>query len=315
MAMGYEGLVKLGSYYVLGTGSSVPRTRIRLESSAGYGGKIQKPASEAQFGIGAPFNYDWSQVDGSISFEMSRDVWLNEVKTWLFYRQTPKEIVLSSRKDNIQQYETCFFNSISISASDGGVVDGSIGFMALEQTNYAWGDLYANNRKGAGSPRAVDPFFPIGWQSLICTDATFPSPLNADANRSPIPFWNTSVYIKETGTAVKKNFTTWNLDFSQEVVKFFGCTGNAGDDNEPAEPKYIAVGPMTATFSGSYMDDFTGTQNGFLGDHLTQIEVSIAGTSIKLLRCEANSENDDVVSGESMVPLTVEYSAYEIKST
>jgi hypothetical protein len=299
MAMGYEGLVKLGSYYVLGTGSSVPRTRIRLESSAGYGGKIQKPASEARFGIGAPFNYDWSQVDSSISFEMSRDIWLNEVKTWLFYRQTPKEIVLSSRKDNIQQYETCFFNSISISASDGGVVDGSVGFMALEQTDYAWGDLYANNRKGSG---------------LICTDATFPSPLNADANRSPIPFWNTSVLVKLTSgsTAVKKNFTTWSLDFSQEVVKFFGCRGNM---STPQEPKYIAVGPMTVIFSGSYMDDFTGTQNGFLGDHLYQIEVNIAGTSIKLLRCEGNSESDDVQSGDATVPLTVEYSAYEIMST
>ena len=307
MALGYEGLIKLGAYYVLGTGSSVPRTRLRLESSSGYGGKIKTP--ETQIGIGQPFNYDWTQVDGSISFEMTRDVFEFELHPWLFDRQSVKEINLKSRKDNVQQYMNCLFNSISISASEGGVVDGSVGFVALKQDVYTWGDLYKNNRRGM----ATD----LG---LICPPTNFPEPLNPSAtpNRIPIPFWNTTVWIKATTTAVKKNFVNWSLDFSQEVVKFFGCkdsTFPSLTDPLAKEPLYMAVGPMTVTFSGSYMDDFTGLANGYLGNHLAQIEVDLAGKSIKLLRLEASTESDDVQTAEAFVPLTVEYAAYEIKST
>lgn len=307
MALGYEGLIKLGDYYVLGTGSSVPRTRIRLESAAGYGGKIGTPPlnpDETEIGIGAPFNYDWSQVDGSINFDMTSDVWSNEIKSWLFDRQSFKQIILSSRNANVQQYDTCFFNNMSISTSDGAGVDGSVGFVALEQNDYTWGSLYKDNRRG---------------NDAICTDANFPDPLNPNANKNknPVPYWMTNVWVTVPSfAAVKKNFITWSLDFSQEVVKFFGCNDNgSGTDPLAQLPLFVAVGPMTATFSGSYMESFTGGTNGFLGDHLTQIEVDIAGTSIKLLRCEANSESDDVQTGDSMVPLTVEYAAYEIKST
>jgi hypothetical protein len=65
-------------------------------------------------------------------------------------------------------------------------------------------------------------------------------------------------------------------------------------------------------FSGSYMDDFTGTQNGYLGDHLAQVELNIAGNSLKLKRLEASSESDDVQTGDAFVPLTIEYVAYEL---
>ena len=300
MALGYEGLIKLGDYYVLGTGSSVPRTRIRLESSSGYGGKIKTP--EDKIGIGAPFNYDWSQEDGSINFEMTRDVFEFELKTWLFDRQNFKIIKLMSRKDNVQEYQHSFWNSISISASDGGVVDGSVGFVALERDTYTWGDLYKNNKKGISSD-----------DGLICPPVKFPEPLNKSTvrNRVPIPFWNTFVKVTATTTASRKNFTTWTLDFSQEVVKFFGCNNNT----TAQEPLYMAVGPMTVTFSGSYMDDFTGTENGYLADHLAQLEVDLAGKSIILKRLEATTESDDVQTGDALVPLTVEYAAYEIKST
>ena len=303
MALGYEGLVKLGDYYVLGTGSAVPRTRIRLESSSGYGGKIKTP--EDEIGIGAPFNYDWTQYDGSISFEMTKDVFENELKPWLFDRQTVKEINLISRKKNIQQFKKCLFNSISISASEGAAVDGSVGFVALQRDNYDWGKLYKDNRLGESKDGTNG--------NIICPPSNFPEPLNlfSKKNKIPIPYWNTIIKVTATSTEKVKNFTTWSLDFSQEVVKFFGCNNNA----TVQEPLFMAVGPMTVTFSGSFMDDFTAAQNGFLGDHLKQIEIDIASSKIKLLRLEATSENDDVQTADSPVPLTVEYAAYEIKKT
>lgn len=307
MALGYEGLIKLGEYYVLGTGSSVPRNRIRLESSSGYGGKITTP--EEEIGIHIPFNYDWSQVDGSINFEMTRDVFEFELKTWLFDRQTTKEINLMSRNDNVQKYEKCLFNSISISASDGSAVEGSVGFVALKQDDYDWGGQYKDNRKGQASD-----------DGLICPPNKFPEPLNPSTvrNRVPIPFWNTSVEITATTDAKKKNFTNWSLDFTQEVVKFFGCNDSAsGTDPLAQEPLYIAVGPLGVLFSGSYMDDFSdfGAENGFLGDHLAQVVIDLAGKSIRLKRLEATTESDDVQQAEAMVPLSVEYMAYEISST
>lgn len=293
----------MGDYYVLGTGSAVPRTRIRLESSSGYGGKIKTP--EDEIGIGLPFNYDWSQVDGSINFEMTEDVFKNELKPWVFDRQTVKEINLISRKKNIQQYTQCLFNSISISASDGAAVDGSVGFVALQQDDYAWGELYKDNRLGESNDGTEG--------NIICPPLNFPEPLNISMkkNQVPIPYWNTIIKVTATSTERVKNFTTWSLDFSQEVVKFFGCN----DNSTPQEPLFMAVGPMTVIFSGSFMDDFKAVENGFLGDHLKQIEIDIANSKIKLLRLEATSESDDVQTADTPVPLTVEYAAYEIKST
>lgn len=304
MALGYEGLIRLGTHYVLGTGASVPRTRPRLESSSGYGGKIDTP--DPQKGIGAPFNYDWSQTDGSLNFEVSRDVFELELFDWLFTtgRQNPKIVELNSRKDNVQTYTNAFFNSISISTSEGGVVDGSVGFVALERNAYIWGDLYKNNKHGISSDGG-----------LICPPVNFPEPLNnsAVANRVPIPFWNTTVDVTATTTPVRKNFVNWTLDISQEVVKFFGCNDfGSGTDPLAQTPLYLAVGPLTVVFSGAYMDDFTGTQNGFLGDHLAQIDLGLAGKKIFLKRLELSSESDDVQTGDATVPLMVEYAAYEI---
>jgi hypothetical protein len=185
------------------------------------------------------------------------------------------------------------------------VVDGSIGFVALERNSYTWGDLYKNNRKGTSSD-----------DGLICPPTDFPEPLNAgQLNRVPIPFWNTSVWVKATTSSVKKNFTNWTLDIGQEVVKFFGCN-KIGSLTDPLaqEPLYMAVGPLTVVFSGSYMDDFTGTENGFLGDHLAEVMIDLAGQSINLKRLELSSESDDVQTGDATVPLTVEYAAYEIES-
>ena len=303
MALGYEGVIKLGSTYVLGTGTSVPRTRVRMESSSGYGGTKNVLGTT---GIGLPHNYDWEQHGGSLNFEITSEIIINELKPWLLDRQTAKTVEFKSRKDNDQLYTSnCFWNNINIDAGgEGSAVTGSVGFISLARSNYTWGDSYINNKKGMGL--------------LPCPGGTgtFPLPLNdisnVSFNKAPVPFWNTSVVVENVG----KDFITWTVDFSQEVVNFFGCPGTGGSELVALAPLYLAVGPMTITFTGAYMK-MSGS-GGFLGDTLSTLDLNIGGNlglggvALGLKRLESTTEQDDVQTGDSFVPLNVEYAAYEM---
>ena len=299
MALGYEGVIKVGTHYALGTGSSVPRARVRLDSGSGYGGQIKTPVNE--IGIGAPHNYDWTQHDGSLNFDVSQDFLTTELKTWLFDRQLGKEILFRSRKNNVQDYQKCYWNSINLSASEGSTVGGTLGFVALQQNTYTWGDKYITNKQGMG---------------LVCPlDVGMPPPLNkGQDNKNPVPFWNTKVYVKPvSGSLTKYNFTTWTLDFTQEIVKFFGCTHTSGAPHTVAqEPLFIAAGPMGIVFTGSFILDLDTTPTGYFGNNLDQLVVYVGSETLTMNRLEVTSESDDVQTGDSLVPLTVEYAGYEI---
>lgn len=291
MGLGYEGWVKVGNTFALGTGVAVPRARVRLESPSGYGGQIKTPVNK--IGIGLPFNYDWDTFDGSVNFDVHQLLW-DELKARLFDRQAAKEIKFSTRKSGLQVFTNSFWNSITISANEQSLLDGAYGFVAIEKTSYNYGDEYPNGKKGNDEAG--------GDQTLLCPLATgMAPPLNpSGTNINPLPFWNTK--IKVEGTSF--DFTNWALSFSQDVVKFFACEQNT----VPQPPKYLAVGPMTVGFSGSYM--FGGS---FLGDTVDLIEVIIGTGGIKLKRCEMSTETDDLPSADSIVPLAVEYAAYEIE--
>lgn len=272
--LGYEGYIQIGST-ILGVGSSSPRVRPRLDSGGGYGGTI----SGATTGIGAPHDYDWTQYDGSVNFELTSDLFTT-LKTWMTARTGTTNIILRSRKGNVQQYSTAYWNSISLSASDGAAVEGSVGFTAVSRTSYSYGDSGVVGY--TGNPNGVAPV----------------NPLNPSANnQNPIPFWDTEVTIGST-----TDFITWSLDLSQEVVKFFGCKGN---NATPQEPMYLGVGPMTATFTGTYLftdvpaDSVSGT-------------IDIGSGSVTMNRMELQSASDDVQTGDALVPVNIEYFIYEL---
>ena len=54
--------------------------------------------------------------------------------------------------------------------------------------------------------------------------------------------------------------------------------------------------------------------DGFLDDTLDSIEIQIANESIGLRRLEATTKNDEVQSADALVPLNIEYAAYELES-
>lgn len=183
MALGYEGYVKIGGSYVLGTGTSVPRSRRRIDSSSAYKGAI----TGANMGIGLPRTYDWDNYDGSVDFEVS-DAMCASLKTWIVTnRDTTQEILFASRNTNQQVFQG-YWKSISLSASQGSLVTGSLGFSAMGRDTYVYGS----------DTQAKNP---------------------ADNALQPIPYWDTSV-----GTY---KFIDWNLSFSQDVVKFFACKNNS----------------------------------------------------------------------------------------
>jgi len=300
MALGYEGFVKLGTHYVLGTGASAPRTRPRLDSSSGYGGRIKTPVAE--IGIGTPHNYDYITYSGSVSFDVSRDVWKDELKAWLFDRQAPKEILFSSRDGNVQFFEKAYFTGISLSASEGNAVDGTVSFVAPARTTYTFGSDYVDPTISPAARAAILTSVKFG-QGLLCPlDSAMPPPLNTSPkNRNPVPYWNTQIWMDGS----KWYFLTWSLDFSQDIPFFYGCEHAGGADPGPQEPVELAAGPMTIKLTGDLMNDV-------IVDDVADANVYIADEDINLKRVELQNQSDDVQSGDSLVVQAVEYEAFEI---
>jgi hypothetical protein len=293
--MGYEGLVLLNvdgtnEDMALATGSSVPRARTRMESSAGYGGQISLPVDK--MGIGAPETYDWNVYDGSIDLELTLDFYDRQIEEWIFDRQKAGKVQLQSRADNVQLFNSCYWSGISISASDGGLITSSINFVAMSRDSYIIGGGYIDNNPGVnGSAKGNEVF---------CEPQTFgvPSPF-----RAPIPYWNSSVSMDGT----LREFVTWTVDLSQDVVKFFSCEVNAN----PVAPRFVAVGPMSVNFSGDYM--FTDGLAFTIPNFLPSLYVTLGGGSIiKLEDLELQTDTDAVQSPDTLTPIALEYSAYTL---
>lgn len=295
MGLGYEGWVKVDDRYALGTGVSVPRARPRLESAAGYGGRIREPVDE--IGIGLPYNYDYDINDGSVSFQPNLTFFKDVVMDWIFDRQSAKEVWFSTRYENEQIHENSFWNSIGISANPESAIDGSVGFVSLTRNSYSYGEW--DNKSGSKKGNSGS------GGTLLCPSTVFPSQLNPDAvNTVPIPGWNTRI----TKAGGEIDFIDWSLNFSQDVVKFFACEYNT----EPKPPKYLAVGPMNVVFSGAYIGQT------FLGDSIAELLITIAPTNsapskLKLKRCENNTEQDDLQPPDGVTALNVEYAVYELE--
>jgi len=292
VALGYEGWARLNvngsDTLLLCTGASLPLSRIRLESNSGYGGQIKLPTAE--IGIGFPHTYDWSSCDGSVNFEVFQYLLTDQIVPWLFDRQKAATVSIQSRRNNQNIRTECFWNSISLNTSAGAAIEGSIGFVAVDTGTYAMGGGYIENKTG-------DEFFcdpPVGLQ--------MPSPLVSNVM---IPYWQSQVYVD--GAYV--DFMSWNLDYAQDIVKFFTCENNAS----PIEPKFLAAGPMTVTFTGEYFF-YSATPGWNVPDYVSTLDINIASASLKTKRGERTSSRDDVVTGESPVPINVEYSLFEIAS-
>jgi hypothetical protein len=178
-----------------------------------------------------------------------------------------------------------------MTAAGGAAVTGSIGFVALERSAFSQGSDYIGNKKGNG---------------YLCDPGSLyiPEPLNIDANLSPVPFWNSVVWIDGD----KVEFITWTLNFSQEVVKFFTCESNS----DPVEPRFMAVGPMTAQFTGDYFFYSMTPTLWNIPDSVSTLTVNIAGEVINLEELELTTDSDDVRGQNDQAVIAVDYAAYKL---
>jgi hypothetical protein len=292
MALGFEGYVTLkvnvDESMALGTGASVPQTRQRIESQSGYGGKIKTPVNE--MGIAYPKAYDWTGWDGSMDFELNYEFLKKQLQPWMFDRQKGAEVKIRSRNANLQYFSKAYWSNINLTATTGAAVTGSVSFMSTERDTYAVGGDYFTSPRGAGifgAPGGLD----------------FPPPLNPSGESiSPFAYWKTSIYIDGN----KTEFTTWALDFSQDAVKFFSCENNVN----AAAPKFLAMGPMTVSFTGDYM--FVDVAGFAIPFNLVSLYVYLDDLVIKLEGLELQTDTDAMQGPGDITPINVEYAAYQL---
>lgn len=318
MALGYEGFIRLRvdgpADIALGTGGAVPDTRARLESSAGYGGQINTPAN--QVAINNPRSYDWQLWEGSIDFEVHEGFLSRQIKPWIFNRQKAAEVYLQSRTDNVQLFNNCYWSELTLTGAEGQIVTGSAGFTSVQRDTYTIGggyptsgktgmDFFCGSTGPAGATSAAGPTGPGDSGTYV------PTPLNPQVdswdgsdigNTIPVPFWNTSVVID--GSSI--DFVDWSFNLSQEVVPFFACEHQSG----PQEPRFISVGSMSATFSGTHM--FVGSSAWGIPDSLSTLNLLIGGETIKTATLERTEDSDPVVGSDEITSIPVEYYIYEL---
>ena len=110
--------------------------------------------------------------------------------------------------------------------------------------------------------------------------------------------------------SIQTQFLNWQINLSQEVVKFFSCESNSA----PQEPKFLAMGPLIITFTGDYifLEDPNLTGDFLVPDDVTTIDVNIAGESLGLRELELTSDTDAVQSPDALTPIAVDYNVYEL---
>jgi hypothetical protein len=296
MALGYEGRarLKVGSIedVILCTSSSHPIAQQRLDSSCAYGGQIKTPVAET--GIGYPHAYDFVLHDGSIEFELHKDFLDNQFKPWLLDRQKGAEIYVSTRRSAIQTYANSYWNSLSLSAAQGSYISGSIGFSAETGVVGSDGQGYSTNKTPAVGICDTSPPY------------VFSPPLNisTEFNQNPIPYWKTTTTMHN----VLIPFITWNLNFSQDVVRFYTCESNSS----PIAPKFIAVGPMTADFQADFaiLDD--ASDFSVVDSNVPTLDIDIGGTTLGFQDLVTESREDLIAGQAELSTISVAYSIYKL---
>jgi len=241
MSIGYEGYVKVGGVWTLGTGASASKGIQRIDSSGGYGGKI---TGAGVMGVGSPHIDDWTAWDGSCEFELTDGVFSVLKAKIVTSRDDPMSITFSSRTNNEQTFSGAYWNSINLTTSEASLVTGTVGFVAMDRTTYTYG-----------------------------TDTVRSAGLTGGLGLVPIPYWNTSIGSYK--------FIEWSIDFAQDVVKFFACNKAIGPQAPAYYGVGPVTATLTGSYIyGGEMDDSPGDLTVTIGaGSITLLKAEVQSSS------------------------------------
>ena len=211
------------------TGSSSSRNRRAITSSAGYGGNSD--VTDASAAVGTPRAYDWPEYSLSCDFDPTKKA-IKVLFDWISARQEYRKVQLYPRNGSQQFYDECYFQSLNLSASQGGNVSASLTFLPTSRneiipTNWILGQSYTAYRKGSFTSTEMDSLLAETW--------------NPKSSSGPIPYWATSI---DMGSGVE--VTNWSWDFNNSAELRYLCSGN-NDTMQP--PTYVAIGPADCSLN------------------------------------------------------------------
>lgn len=283
MSVGYEGLVLFNNTRpVLCTGASVPYRRVLIESNSGYSGIILP--TDPTRGIAHPRTYGYPENQGSFSFDADKD-FLSDLIDWIFNRKTERRLDIKPANSSLQRFDECFWTNITLSATEGSMVNGSVDFIAIERTAEIINTNYISNKEGVQD---------LYWSQMF--------PLNPSViNEYPIPFWKTKLGISSP------NLISWNLNLQQEIKFYFGCEGSP----EPEKPSYIGIGTMTGSLQVEYYIDGTF----IVEEDITELDLTLGNyNTLKLRELELQERNSDVKGQNDLVNIDLNYSIYGMEA-
>ena len=285
MGLGYQGYATINERQFLVTSLSIPEQEVRLDSSAGWGGQL----SSTKTGIGAPHVYDFSTNDGSIGFELSIG-FSTLLKSLISGRSSPFALDVHPCSGSQVYVGEAWWNSISLTGSEGSAVTGDISFLAVERGIEVIGSEYITNRVG---DRGCEAFTDI-------------PPLNPSAmNVSPVPFWKTSF----SGTPLTNvEVISWTASFTQDIQKMFKC-GASGKN--PVAPFMLGFGPMSVELQ---LELFIKSGKTWSFSRLPgSIRIALGeGSSMTFSQLETQQHAQDIRGQSDISVVSVTYQVYSL---
>ena len=283
MALSYMGYAMLDGYQFLATSVSMPENVNRIDSSSGWGGD----GTGATHGIKIPRAYDWSSNEGSIGYDISQGFG-SILRGWVTQRMNSKSLFFVPTEGGQQTFNELYWTSISVGASEGGLVAGDISVMSVFRDAETVGSQYIGNRVGNRGCAAF---------------GTIPSLNAGNANLCPVPFWKSTVVGGATGG---NEVMSWSLTCTQEISKIFAC--EAAHSAQP--PKILGFGPMIVELQ---MEVFIPSGGSFTFVPETSCVVNLGeGTLFALGQMELQSHAQDLKGQSDISTATVTYQVFQL---
>ena len=253
-----------------------------IESNGAYGGDLLN--EQGQMAIKAPHIMDYGQVTGSLGFmpvlRDGNDSQLKQVLDWVKYaRHAPRTILTTTGATGMRGYGECYFNTISVSSSEGSAVNVDIGFDIIEPI-YQNGSFDGSTRQSGGTP----------------------------PGQRVIPYWMTAIQ----GVPSSQAITDWSLNFSQNILKKTFCMGLDEEVDKAPLPGYVLFGPLEIGISYTVTVPVETEVASLYLVYDGSATLKVGNDSINMERLTIQSENPEITQSDGYIGYNIDYDVYKI---